>query len=162
MSVSHSLKTSGSYEFNVNGVKIENAVAEKNSASFHLCYNGTEADFKTMKALKESLWMVLPEAIKNPPPKPKQLTIKDWMRSCAVSHTGQYVFIKEAKKIWPHLKGSELVGYLIRKHMENCAALYKGANGDFARNWIVLNPEVGQYDHDEEDRRLAKLYPEAA
>lgn len=112
---------------------------------------------RTMKATKEKLLPELPEEVKEEPKKGQRLTLEYWAELCCVSHSGQYVKVKEARLIWPELKGEALVAYLIRKHMEACASWpYKAY--DFARRWLMANPELGAYDHAEERRRIEAQY----
>lgn len=148
------------YEIKLHGEVIAKACKAivASSTLFHLV--GTDKYFVRMKDLKEYLWGTLSAEQKEPPVKPKVWNKEIWMDLCAISHTGVYVHIREAKKLWPELKGSNLYAYLIRKGMEAVAS-WTGPTAQNAARWLADHSEVGVYDHEEELRRLAIIYPDA-
>lgn len=131
------------------GFRIENVTGAK----------ATDFDYglRTMAQAKAEIFDFLPEDVRNPAPAPKRLLLKDWITTCAISHSGVYVYTREVKRIWPELRGEQIPAYLIRKHMEACAR-WPGTGNDFARRWLEQNPELGQYDHAEERRRIEREY----
>lgn len=86
---------------------------------------------------------------------------QDWTKRHALSHTGEFVYLREAKRTWPELKGPALYAYLIRKGYE-ARRQWQGYDGELAQRWLDANPEFGAYDASTERERLLNLYPELA
>jgi hypothetical protein len=115
----------------------------------------------TMKALKEALWVHLPEAEKvEPEPAARRWTIQDWVNRCGISHSGKYVLMKEARRIFPafYQDSTGLAEFLTRRcfelDAENAESTYRRW---LAIWWLEQNPTFGAYDRAAYEERVAYL-----
>lgn len=119
---------------------------------------------KSMRELKQQVFDLLSFEERFPSGQEEDLsflpnpTQKDWQNFTSISHTGTYVYLREARKMQPDKKGPELYKYLIRKYVESLAGWQMG-HSEWARQWLKDHPSYGAYDKVEEAHRLEDLYP---
>jgi len=115
----------------------------------------------TMKALKEAIWATLPDAEKEAPPAAaRRWTIQDWVNRCGISHSGKYVLMREARRIFPAFfhDSTGLAEFLTRRCFELDAAHAESTYRRWlAAWWLEQNPDFGAYDVVAYEERVAYL-----
>lgn len=155
--LTHSLLEDGTYELRAHRNPV--AKVEKVTGGFRVLECSVEFDgqVRTMAATKVYVESILPAEALAAPVKSVLISIKDAFRICCMSHTQLYVWMKEAKRVWPEMPATLYGNYFVRRHMEALAS-WNRPTSEVGKRWLEANPTVGLYDKDEEIRRLTKLY----
>jgi len=155
--LTHSLQQDSTYELRAHRESV--AKVKKVTGGFRVleCSVPFDCQVRTMAATKVYVESILPAELLAEPIKAVMISIKDAFRICCMSHTQLYVWMKEAKRVWPEMPTTMYGNYFVRRHMEALAE-WDRHTAAVGKRWLKENPTVGLYDKEEELRRLIRIY----
>jgi hypothetical protein len=156
MNITYTPIGSGEYHLRVNGRTVAHATRYPTHYQAFVPSLGADMAGFSMKKLKENVWNVLPDELKQPVPpkqKPWKFTVKEAARFCgsSLSHSGLRAVIEEIEILYPHLKPYQRGDAIVQTWAE-ANAQWDHSPGRQWKKWLAENGPVIQlpkvdYDH---------------